>query len=71
MILTDINRLVGDSDDKNKAFYVAVITDPDDALTVANTCLHKHFIYDFVRTWLGNGLLTSSGKFMSSCHVIS
>ncbi|CAH0697231.1 unnamed protein product [Spodoptera exigua] len=40
-----------------------LVTDPDDALTVANTCLHKHFIYDYVRTWLGNGLLTSSGEF--------
>ncbi|KAJ8715385.1 hypothetical protein PYW07_009867 [Mythimna separata] len=38
-----------------------LVTDPEDAMTVANQCLHKHFIYDYVRTWLGNGLLTSSG----------
>lgn len=40
-----------------------MITDPDDALTAANACMQKHFIYDYVKTWLGEGLLTSSGKY--------
>ncbi|CAD0205630.1 unnamed protein product [Chrysodeixis includens] len=38
-----------------------LITDPDDALTAANACMQKHFIYDYVKAWLGEGLLTSSG----------
>nr|XP_049704918.1 cytochrome P450 4V2 [Helicoverpa armigera]WRX06003.1 CYP340G1 [Helicoverpa armigera] len=42
-----------------KIYYL--VTDPDDALTVANTCLQKHFIYNYLDNWLGNGLLTASG----------
>uniref|UniRef100_A0A2A4J141 Cytochrome P450 n=1 Tax=Heliothis virescens TaxID=7102 RepID=A0A2A4J141_HELVI len=42
-----------------KIYYL--VTDPDDALTVANTCLQKHFIYEYLDAWLGNGLLTASG----------
>ncbi|XP_026729645.1 cytochrome P450 4C1-like [Trichoplusia ni] len=38
------------------------ITDPDDALTAANSCLQKHFAYKFAKPWLGEGLITSSGE---------
>ncbi|KAJ8709622.1 hypothetical protein PYW08_009626 [Mythimna loreyi] len=38
------------------------ITDPDDALLVANTCLDKHFLYGFAKYWLGEGLITGSGN---------
>ncbi|CAG5019609.1 unnamed protein product [Parnassius apollo] len=38
-------------------FYV--ITDPDDFMTVANSCLEKGFLYNFAKPWLGNGLLTA------------
>ncbi|XP_013185000.2 cytochrome P450 4C1 [Amyelois transitella] len=37
---------------------VYVITDPDDFLTVANTCLEKDGFYDFAKPWLGEGLVT-------------
>ncbi|XP_075986352.1 uncharacterized protein LOC142983401 [Anticarsia gemmatalis] len=38
------------------------ITDPDDALTVANTCLQKHFSYTFLKPWLGTGLFTAPAE---------
>ncbi|CAH2056497.1 unnamed protein product, partial [Iphiclides podalirius] len=37
------------------------IAGPDDALTVANACIEKHFVYAFARPWLGLGLITSPG----------
>nr|QLI62193.1 cytochrome P450 44 [Streltzoviella insularis] len=39
---------------------VYVITDPDDCLTVANTCLKKDFVYSFANSWLGEGLVTAT-----------
>ncbi|CAG5014176.1 unnamed protein product [Parnassius apollo] len=35
------------------------LTDPEDFMTVANSCLEKGFLYDFAKPWLGEGLLTS------------
>ncbi|KAJ8715386.1 hypothetical protein PYW07_009868 [Mythimna separata] len=37
------------------------IADPDDANTVANACLQKHFLYKVAHPWLGQGLFTGSG----------
>lgn len=34
-----------------------MITDPEDAFTVANTCLEKDDFYDFAESWLGVGLI--------------
>ncbi|CAG5014227.1 unnamed protein product [Parnassius apollo] len=39
-----------------------VLTDPDDCMTVANSCLEKGFLYDFAKPWLGEGLLTAPLK---------
>ncbi|XP_064074815.1 cytochrome P450 4C1-like [Vanessa tameamea] len=39
---------------------VYVITDPDDFLTVANTCLQKDGFYDFAKPWIGEGLVTGT-----------
>ncbi|XP_075986541.1 cytochrome P450 4c3-like [Anticarsia gemmatalis] len=38
------------------------ITDPEDALTIANTCLDKPYYYKFMEFFLGQGLVTSSGS---------
>ncbi|CAH2056502.1 unnamed protein product, partial [Iphiclides podalirius] len=38
----------------------AMVSDPDDALTVANTCFKKNFMYKFAKPWVGNGLITAS-----------
>ncbi|XP_069363043.1 cytochrome P450 4V2-like [Maniola hyperantus] len=35
------------------------VTDPEDCLTVANTCLQKDSFYDFGKSWFGNGLITA------------
>ncbi|KAJ8715517.1 hypothetical protein PYW07_009999 [Mythimna separata] len=37
------------------------ISDPEDALVAANTCLNKHFLYSFANYWLGEGLVTGFG----------
>ncbi|KAJ8709498.1 hypothetical protein PYW08_009502 [Mythimna loreyi] len=37
------------------------IADPDDANTVANACLQKHFLYKVAHPYLGQGLFTGSG----------
>ncbi|KAJ8709618.1 hypothetical protein PYW08_009622 [Mythimna loreyi] len=37
------------------------VSDPEDALVVANTCLEKHFLYRFAKYWMGDGLITGSG----------
>ncbi|CAH0721102.1 unnamed protein product, partial [Brenthis ino] len=39
---------------------IYVITDPDDFLTVANTCLEKDGFYEFAKPWLGEGLVTGT-----------
>ncbi|KAJ8709619.1 hypothetical protein PYW08_009623 [Mythimna loreyi] len=39
-----------------------VISDPEDALVAANTCLDKHYLYSFAKYWLGEGLITGSGE---------
>ncbi|KAJ8715519.1 hypothetical protein PYW07_010001 [Mythimna separata] len=41
------------------------VSDPEDAIVVANTCLKKHFLYEFARYWLGDGLITGSGDHWS------
>ncbi|KAJ8715358.1 hypothetical protein PYW07_009840 [Mythimna separata] len=38
-----------------------LIVDPQDALTAANACLNKHYGYDLGKSWMGDGLLISSG----------
>ncbi|KAJ8715518.1 hypothetical protein PYW07_010000 [Mythimna separata] len=38
-----------------------IISDPEDALVAANTCINKHFLYSFAKFWLGEGLITGSG----------
>ncbi|XP_045780382.1 cytochrome P450 4C1-like [Maniola jurtina] len=37
---------------------IYVVTDPDDYLTIANTCLQKDNFYEFAKPWLGEGLVT-------------
>ncbi|KAI5645671.1 cytochrome p450 domain-containing protein [Phthorimaea operculella] len=37
---------------------IYVLCDPDDAMTVANTCLEKDDFYEFAKPWLGEGLVT-------------
>ncbi|XP_045539866.1 cytochrome P450 4C1-like [Papilio machaon] len=39
---------------------IYVVTDPDDCLTVANTCLQKDDFYNFAKPWLGEGLITGT-----------
>ncbi|KAI5641171.1 cytochrome p450 domain-containing protein [Phthorimaea operculella] len=43
-------------------FLVFVVTDPDDIITVLNTCLEKNWVYEFARSWLGDGLVTVTTK---------
>ncbi|CAG5027164.1 unnamed protein product [Parnassius apollo] len=43
-------------------FKFYVLTDPDDFMTVANSCLEKGFLYNFAKPWLGEGLLTAPRK---------
>ncbi|KAJ8709647.1 hypothetical protein PYW08_009651 [Mythimna loreyi] len=38
---------------------VYVLTDPEDSLTVANSCFDKPYIYDFSKDYLKNGLITA------------
>ncbi|CAG4961429.1 unnamed protein product [Parnassius apollo] len=38
-------------------FYA--LTDPEDFMTVANSCLEKGLLYNFLKPWLGEGLLTA------------
>ncbi|PZC78319.1 hypothetical protein B5X24_HaOG200044 [Helicoverpa armigera] len=35
------------------------ISDPQDALTAANGCPKKHYSFDLIKTWLGDGLVTA------------
>ncbi|XP_038219474.1 cytochrome P450 4C1-like [Zerene cesonia] len=37
---------------------IYIVCDPDDALTVANSCLQKDTFYEFAKPWLGEGLVT-------------
>lgn len=39
-----------------------VVTDPEDAFTIFNTCIQKDPFYEWAKPWLGDGLLTSRGK---------
>ncbi|CAG5014168.1 unnamed protein product [Parnassius apollo] len=41
----------------SRCYYV--ITDPDDCLTVANSCLQKDTIYEFSKPLFGEGLITA------------
>ncbi|XP_045780271.1 uncharacterized protein LOC123877512 [Maniola jurtina] len=36
-----------------------MVTDPEDCLTVANTCLQKDSFYEFGKPWFGEGLITA------------
>ncbi|XP_045780401.1 cytochrome P450 4C1-like isoform X2 [Maniola jurtina] len=38
---------------------VYLVTDPDDCLKIANTCLQKDNFYKFIKPWLGEALLTA------------
>ncbi|XP_069363029.1 cytochrome P450 4V2-like isoform X2 [Maniola hyperantus] len=38
---------------------VYFVTDPDDCLKIANTCLQKDLFYKFIKPWLEEALLTS------------
>ncbi|CAD0205623.1 unnamed protein product [Chrysodeixis includens] len=40
-----------------QSFYI--VTDPDDSSTILNTCLEKDDIYEFVKPFLGEGLITA------------
>ncbi|XP_075986357.1 cytochrome P450 4V2-like [Anticarsia gemmatalis] len=40
----------------------SIVTDPEDALTIANTCIEKPHFYKFGEFALGQGLVTSSGS---------
>lgn len=46
--------------------FILVITDPDDFLTVSNTCFQKNEFYEFSKPWLGQGLVTADGKYCCS-----
>ncbi|KAJ2940595.1 hypothetical protein O0L34_g6536 [Tuta absoluta] len=48
-IIGHAHLLIGDSN---------LLCDPDDAMTVANTCLEKDDFYEFAKPWLGEGLVT-------------
>ncbi|KAF9405505.1 hypothetical protein HW555_013791 [Spodoptera exigua] len=39
---------------------VYVLTDPDDSLVIANTCLNKPYYYDFAKEMFNRGLVTAS-----------
>ncbi|CAH0721104.1 unnamed protein product, partial [Brenthis ino] len=39
---------------------IYVISDPEDFLTVANTCLEKDSYYEFAKAWLGESLVTGT-----------
>uniref|UniRef100_A0A2A4IV96 Cytochrome P450 n=1 Tax=Heliothis virescens TaxID=7102 RepID=A0A2A4IV96_HELVI len=41
----------------NELYYF--ITDPQDALTATNGCLKRHYGFDLIKPWLGDGLVTS------------
>ena len=41
---------------------VSGITNPEDCLTVANSCLSKPYLYDFAKEYVNNGLITATGK---------
>ncbi|XP_021189900.3 cytochrome P450 4V2 [Helicoverpa armigera] len=38
------------------------ITDPQDALTAAKSCLRRHYVFDFVKVWQGDSIGTSAGE---------
>ncbi|XP_045780376.1 cytochrome P450 4V2-like isoform X3 [Maniola jurtina] len=38
---------------------VYFVTDPDDCLKIANTCLQKDDFYKFAKPWVGDGLVTA------------
>lgn len=47
-------------------YYVfSVITDPEDFNTAANQCLKAHYLYEFIKSWLGEGLVTGTGMYLS------
>ncbi|KAF9797620.1 hypothetical protein SFRURICE_012768 [Spodoptera frugiperda] len=39
---------------------VYMVTDPDDSLVIANTCLNKPYYYDFAKEMFNRGLVTAS-----------
>nr|XP_049704984.1 cytochrome P450 4V2-like [Helicoverpa armigera] len=41
-------------------FYI--VTDPDDSILIANTCLNKSYFYDFAKNFLGTGLITADAS---------
>nr|WIE06253.1 cytochrome CYP340AB1 [Spodoptera frugiperda] len=41
---------------------VYVLTDPDEILTVSNSCLNKAYFYEFAKEYLKNGLITSDAS---------
>ncbi|XP_022827264.1 cytochrome P450 4V2-like [Spodoptera litura] len=45
-------------------FYV--LSDPEDCLTLANTCYSKPYIYDFAKDFLNNGLITAEAPVWKS-----
>lgn len=42
--------------------FVTVVTDPDDSLSIANSCFSKPSIYDFAKEMYNRGLVTAGGK---------
>ncbi|CAH1641548.1 unnamed protein product [Spodoptera littoralis] len=45
---------------------VYVLTDPDEILTVSNTCLNKAYFYEFGKEYFKNGLITSEASMWRS-----
>lgn len=64
MINTVLCYVVGKNTQIIKLLYFLVVTNPDDCLKIANTCLQKDHVYEFSKSWLGEGLLTSDGKYL-------
>ena len=38
------------------------MSDPEDYATVAHTCLKKNIFYEFLKPWIGQGLVTEPRK---------
>nr|WRX06004.1 CYP340K7 [Helicoverpa armigera] len=42
----------------NELYYL--ITNPQDAIIAGNSCINRHYAYDFCKIWLGHGLATAT-----------
>ena len=46
-----------------------MLSDLDDCLTVANTCLDKPYLYGFGKELYGRGLVTADGKLIANIEL--